>query len=231
MKGMMITIALADDHVLVRQGLRLLLESNPGFAIVDEAANGIEALKLVKRRKPNVLLLDLMMPGLDGLETARRISRLKVNTRVIILTMYGDEAYLLDALRARVAGYVIKESCGTDLFQAIRDVVAGRRYVSPPLSEALTRRYVQQPQAAMLKCSDLMTPIERKVFQLALEGVSSADIGVRLKLNLLAVQSHLAKFVGMLGVGTHHDIIPPARKRRGRTSGRTRLTKIKRKQN
>ena len=131
----MVTVGLADDHVVVRQGLRLLLESDPEFVVVGEAADGLEALRLVKRRKPQVMVLDLMMPGLDGLEIARRVLRLKRGTRVIMLTMCGDEAYVLDALKYGVAGYVVKESCGTDLFQAIHEVAAGRRYLSPAVAD------------------------------------------------------------------------------------------------
>ena len=134
-EGSMVTVGLADDHVVVRQGLRLLLESDPEFVVVGEAADGLEALRLVKRRKPTVLVLDLMMPGLDGLEVIRRVSRLKLRTRVIMLTMYGDEEGHRDALKGGATGDVVKESCGTDLFQAIRDVAAGRRYLSPAVAD------------------------------------------------------------------------------------------------
>ena len=223
----MVTVALADDHVVVRQGLRLLLESDPEFVVVGEAADGIQALKLVKRRKPKVLVVDLMMPRMDGLETTRRVSRLKLDTRVVILTMYGDEAYLLDALASGAAGYVVKESCGADLFQAIRDVVAGRRYLSPLLSEAFTRRYLQKFQTALLKLSDTLTTRERKVLQLVLEGASSCDIGARLKISLRTVESDLVKFVGKLGLNTRQDIIRHAVKRRLRPRGQTKLIKKK----
>jgi two-component system response regulator NreC len=140
----MVTVGLAEDHVIVRQGLRLLLESDPEITVVGEAADGIEALKLVKRRQPDVLVLDLMMPGLDGLEVIRRVSRMKLGTRVILLTMYGDEAYVRDALKGGATGYVVKESCGADLFQAIRDVAAGRRYMSPSLAR-FGKRYSSTP--------------------------------------------------------------------------------------
>lgn len=210
----MVTVALADDHVVVRQGLRLLLESDPEFHVVGEAADGIEALELVKRRKPKVLIADLMMPGLDGLETTRRLSRLKSDTRVIILTMYGDEAYLLDALGSGAAGYVVKESAGADLFQAIRDVVAGRRYLSPLLSEVFTRGYLQKFRTALLKLSNTLTIRERKVLKLVLEGVSSCDIGARLKISLRTVESDLANLVGTLGLNTGHGITRQVVKRR-----------------
>jgi two-component system, NarL family, response regulator NreC len=218
----MVTVALADDHVVVRQGLRLLLESDPEFVVVGEAADGIEALELVKRRKPKVLIADLMMPGLDGLETTRRLARLKLDTRVIILTMYGDEAYLLDALGSGAAGYVVKESAGADLFQAIRDVVAGRRYLSPLLSEVFTRRYLQKFQTALLKLSSKMTTRERKVLKLVLEGASSSDIGARLKISLRTVESDLANLVGILGPKPDHDIIRHTVKRRVKLGGRTK---------
>jgi DNA-binding NarL/FixJ family response regulator len=138
-EGSMVTVGLADDHVVVRQGLRLLLESDQQFVVVGEAADGLEAIQLVKRRKPMVLVLDLMMPGLDGLEVIRRVSRMKLRTRVIMLTMYGDEACLLEALKGGAAGYVVKESCGTDLFEAIRVVAAGGRYLSPAVVKFLKK--------------------------------------------------------------------------------------------
>ena len=215
----MVTVALADDHVVVRQGLRLLLESDPEFVVVGEAADGLEALDLVKRRKPKVLVADLMMPRLDGLETARRLSRLKLKTRVIILTMYGDEAYLLDALGSGAAGYVVKESAGADLFQAVRDVAAGRRYLSPLLSEVFTRRYLRKFKTALLKLSPTLTSRERKVLKLVLEGVSSSDIGARLKISLRTVESDLANLLGTLGLKTEHDIMHEVIKRRVSNKG------------
>jgi two-component system response regulator NreC len=215
----MVTVALADDHVVVRQGLRLLLESDPEFVVVGEAADGLEALELVKRRKPTVLIVDLMMPGLDGLETTRRLSRLKLKTRVIILTMYGDEAYLLDALGSGAAGYVVKESAGADLFQAIRDVAAGRHYLSPLLSEVFTRSYLQKFRTTWPKLSDKLTTRERKVLKLVLEGASSSDIGARLKISLRTVESDLANLVGILGLKTERDIIRQSSKRRVTSRG------------
>jgi len=122
----MVSVVLADDHVVVRQGLRALLESDPNVLIAGEASNGLEAVDMVTRRKPTVLITDLMMPGLDGLAITQKLSRLKLDTHVIILSMYGDQAYVLTALTNGAAGYVLKESCGAELFQAIREVVAGR---------------------------------------------------------------------------------------------------------
>jgi len=166
----MVTVVLADDHVVVRNGLRLLLELDPEIVVVGEAANGSEALKLVKRRKPKVLIVDLVMPGMDGLETTRRVSRLKLDTRVVILTMFGDRPYLLDALGSGASGYVVKESCADDLFQAIREVVAGRYYLSPLLSKDFSRRYLQKFRTTLPKLFPTLTTRKRKELQRALKG-------------------------------------------------------------
>ena len=167
----MVTVVLADDHVVVRQGLRALLESDPRVVIVGEAADGLEAVELVRRRKPTVLIADLMMPGLDGLATTRKLSHLKSDTRVIILSMYGDQAYVLEALKSGAAGYVVKESCGAELFEAIRVVVAGRRYLSPAVSETSIGSYssmgtiLQKAQTGLREVHDKLTVRERKVLQ------------------------------------------------------------------
>jgi two-component system response regulator NreC len=141
-----------------------------------------------------------------------------LDTRVVMLTMYGDEAYLLDALGSGAAGFVVKESCGADLLQAIRDVVAGRRYLSPVLSENSTRRYLNKFKTALLKLSDTLTTRERKVLQLVLEGASSRDIGARLKISLRTVESVLASFVKKLGPDAGPDVIHHGIKR-GATPG------------
>lgn len=209
----MVTVVLADDHVVVRQGLRALLESDPSLVVVGEAADGLEAMELVKRQKPTVLITDLMMPGLDGLGIARRVLRLKLDTHVIILSMYGDQAYVLTALKNGAAGYVVKESCGAELLQAIRDVVAGRRYLSPAISEASIGSFssmgttLQKAQAGSLDVHDKLTALERKVLQLVVEGASSSDIGVRLKLSSRMVESHRANCMRKLGLKTPQDLI------------------------
>ncbi|HLB86338.1 MAG TPA: response regulator transcription factor [Terriglobales bacterium] len=209
----MVTVVLADDHVVVRQGLRALLESDPRFIVAGEAADGLEAVELVKRRKPTVLIADLMMPSLDGLATTRKVLRLKSDTRVIILSMYGDQAYVLEALRSGAAGYVVKESCGAELFEAIRVVVAGRRYLSPTLFEGSSGSYssmgtiLQKAQAGSVGPYGTLTARERKVLQLIAEGTTSRDIGIRLKISSRAVESHRANLKRKLGLNTHHTLI------------------------
>lgn len=203
----MVTIVLADDHVVVRQGLRALLETDPKVVVVGEASDGLEAIEVVKRHNPGVLIVDLMMPGMDGLETLRKVSRLQLGTRVIILSMYGNEAYVLEAVRNGAAGYVAKESCGAELFEAIRVVTAGRCYVSPSLHEASIDSYLHKTQKGSPDPYDTLTPRERKVLQLDLEGATGRDIGIRLQISSRTVEFHRANFMRKLGLKTHDNLL------------------------
>ena len=211
--GAVVSVVLADDHVVVRQGLRALLESNPKFVVAGEAADGLEAVELVKRRKPKVLIVDLIMPGQDGLETTRRVSRLNSNTRVIILSVYGDQAYVLEAMKSGAAGYVVKESCGAELFKALRVVVAGGRYLSPAISEASIGSFtsmgtiLQKAQASTMEARNKLTARERAVMQFVVEGTSSRDIGTRLKISTRKVESHRTELMRKLGLRTRQDLI------------------------
>jgi DNA-binding NarL/FixJ family response regulator len=215
----MVTIVLADDHAMVRQGLRTLLESDPQFEVVGEAADGREAIELLKRRMPTVLILDLMMPGLNGLETARKVLRLKSKTRVIVLSMYRNEPYVLEALRIGAAAYVAKESGGAELFQAIREVVAGRRYLSPIISEAAMDSYsamgtiLKKTQAGSPERYDTLTARERKVLQMVVGGATDRDMGDRLKLGSHAVEIHRVSLMRKLGLNTRRQLIRYARQR------------------
>ena len=217
--GAMVSVVLADDHVVVRQGLRVLLESDPKFVVAGEAADGLEAVELVKRRNPTVLIADLMMPGLDGLETTRMVSRLKSKTRVIILSMYGDQAYVLEALRCGAAGYVVKESCGAELFQALRVVVAGGRYLSPAISEDSMGSFtsmgtiLQTAQARVREVRDKLTARERTVLQLIVEGTGSSEIGTRLRLRPSTVEAQRENILRKLGLKTHQDLVQYALRR------------------
>lgn len=215
----MITIVLADDHVVVRQGLRALVESDPRCVIVGEAADGLEAIELVKRKKPQVLIVDLMMPRLNGLDTTRKVLRLKLETRVIILSMCGDEAYVLEAMKNGAAAYVAKESCGNELLQAIHEAVAGRRYLSPRLSESFRGSYtakgtlLEKAQINSPSLSDTLTARERQVLQLVVEGATNCDIGIRLKIGSRAVESHRAGLLRKMGLHSRQGLIHAALQR------------------
>jgi DNA-binding NarL/FixJ family response regulator len=144
------TIVLADNHEVVRLGLRTLLEKVPDFRIVGEAADGLEALNLVKQLNPNVLVLDLMMPGINGIEVTWQVKKHSPLTHVIILSMYSNKAYVVETLRKGAEGYVLKDSTGSDLIKAVREVIAGRRYLSLPFSERAIDIYIQTTKTTTL---------------------------------------------------------------------------------
>jgi DNA-binding NarL/FixJ family response regulator len=209
----LITIVLADDHHVVRQGLRALLEAEPGFSVVAEAADGLAAADLVERLKPNVLVLDLMMPRLSGLEVARQVRRRSPQTRVVVLSMYANEAYVLEALRNGVAGYVLKESTAADLVHAVREAVAGRRYLSHPLSERAIELYVQKAQATTPDIYETLTSREREVMHLVAEGYSNADIAARLSITRRTAETHRARVMRKLGLRNQVELIRYALRR------------------
>lgn len=230
-EGTMVSVVLADDHVVVRQGLRALLESDSRFVVTGEAADGLEALELVKRRKPTVLIADLMMPGLDGLATTRKVMRLKSKTRVIVLSMYGDQAYVAEALKSGASGYVVKESCGAELFQALRVVVGGGRYLSPAVSEASMGSFssmgtvLQKAQAGSREVHDKLSDRERTVLQLAVEGTTSRETGMRLRISSRKVESLRAGLMRKLGLNTHLQLLRYALERGILPKGEPKHTK------
>lgn len=209
----MTTIVLADDHHLVRQGLRSLLEAEPDFSIVGETGDGLEAAQLVERLRPDVLVLDLMMPGLNGLEVTRQVSQRSPRTHVVILSMHPNEAYVLEALRAGAAAYVLKESTSAELVRAVREAVAGRRYLSPPLSERAIEVYMQKAESAALDPYETLTAREREVLHLAAEGHTNAEIADRLFISRRTVETHRANLMRKLGLRTQTDLISYALRR------------------
>ena len=209
----MTTIALADDHQVVRNGLRVLLEAEPDFSVVGEAGDGLEAVRLVERLQPDALVLDLMMPGLNGLEVARQVSQRSPQTRVVILSMYDNEAYVLEALWAGAAAYVLKESTSAELVRAIREAVAGRRYLSPPLSERAIEIYIQRAESAALDPYETLTAREREVLHLVAEGHTNAEIAARLFVSPRTVETHRANLMRKLGLHTQTDLIRYALRR------------------
>lgn len=137
----MIKIVIADDHRIVRQGVRGLLEGEPDFDILGEAEDGLEAVRVVESLHPDVLLLDLVMPGMNGLEVTREVKKRFPKTSIVILTIHANEAYVLEALQAGANGYVVKESSSEELVHAIREAAAGRRYLGHPFSEEMIETY------------------------------------------------------------------------------------------
>jgi len=203
----MTTIVLADDHHVVRHGLRSLLEAEPDFSVVGETGDGLEAAQLVERLQPDVLVLDMMMPGLNGLEVTRQVGQRSRRTHVVILSMHANEAHVLEALRAGAAAYVLKESTYAELVHAVREAVAGRRYLSPPLSERAIEAYMKKAESDALDPYEMLTAREREVLHLVVEGHTSAEIADRLFVSRRTVETHRANLMRKLGLSTHTDLI------------------------
>jgi DNA-binding NarL/FixJ family response regulator len=181
--------------VIVRQGFRLLLEQ-AGFNVVGEAADGREAVKLAAETKPDVALIDLAMPMLNGLDTCREISKVSPSTRTILLTMYSEEQYILEALRAGVTGYLLKAKASTDLEQAIREVSRGAVYLSPGISRNVVQAYLHSGEPL----TDPLSPREREVLQLVAEGKTTKEIASVLGISVKTVESHRTRIMAKLNI-------------------------------
>jgi two-component system, NarL family, response regulator NreC len=206
-ESMSVQIILADEQAVVRQGARLLLEAQPDFQVVAEAADGFAAITEVKTRRPDVLIMGLMMPSLSGLEVTRRVRQQEPETGIVILSMYSDESYILEALENGAAGYVLKGSPTDYLLRAVREVAVGRHYLSPPLSEYAIDAYLRQAHTAALDPYESLTAREREVLRLAAQGHSSSDIAARLFISPRTVESHRANLMRKLGLHNQTDLV------------------------
>jgi two-component system, NarL family, response regulator NreC len=186
-----VRILVADDHAIIRRGLRALLAHDPEFEIVAEACDGAEAVELAGRVRPDVAILDISMPNLNGLEAARRISSTLPGTQVVLLTVHADESYLLGALKAGARGYVLKNSAEIEIVEAVRAVSNGKAYFSPKVSRILADEYLRDLQAQNVADPyDLLTGRERQILQLLAEGQSNKDIANLLNLSPTTVICH-----------------------------------------
>jgi DNA-binding NarL/FixJ family response regulator len=197
-----IRVLLADDHSLVRAGIRGLIESLAGAAVVGEAGDGPEALRLAEELRPDVVLLDIGMPGLNGLEVAARLTALDPAIRVVILSMHTAEEYVLRALRAGAAGYLLKGSAVAELELALRAVARGETFLSPAVSKRVVDDYVNRTGGAADPL-DALTPRQREILQLVAEGHTSKEIAQRLGLSSKTVETHRAQVMERLQV---HDL-------------------------
>jgi DNA-binding NarL/FixJ family response regulator len=207
------TILLADDHHVVRLGLRALLEAEPGFEVIGEATDGLETSRMVETLKPEVLIVDLMMPGLNGLEVTRQVSQRTHQTRIIILSMHANEAYVLEALRNGASAYVLKDSRADDLVNAVREVMEGRRYLSPPLSERAINSYIRQANESTLDPYETLTNREREVLNLAAQGCNATEIAQKLSISGRTAETHRANLMRKLDLHTQTDLIRYALRR------------------
>jgi DNA-binding NarL/FixJ family response regulator len=200
-------ILLADDHQVIIDGLKALLSGEPDMEVIGQATDGLQVLPRVLELKPEVLVLDLMMPGLGGLEVARQMKDRAPATKVIVLSMHSNDAYVVEALRNGAVGYVLKTAEARALIDAIRAVCAGGRYLSPPLSEEKLERWERDAKAAPFDPYDTLSTREREVLQLAAEGLTSAAIGQRLTIGKRTVETHRANLQRKLGVRTQADLV------------------------
>lgn len=192
---------------MVRQGVRALLATESDFSIVGECGDGLEAITLVEKLKPDVLILDLMMPSLNGLDVLCDLAQKSLPTRVVILTMHANEAYVLEALRNGAYGYVLKETPFEELVTAIREVYAGRKYLCRPLSEIRIKDYLLKSNERQLNRFETLTTRQREVVQLVAEGKSSREIGRLLGISRRTVETHRAQAMKMFGVNKQTDLV------------------------
>jgi two-component system, NarL family, response regulator NreC len=204
---MTLSIVLADDHPVVRRGLQALLEPEPDFAVVGEASDGLETVRLVERVQPDVLVLDLMMPGLSGLEALRIIRQRSPRTRVVVLSMHSDNAFVVEALKNGATGYVLKGSEEENLVRAVREAAAGRRFLSPPVTERAIDAFIAQARTDQFDPHETLTAREREVLQLAAEGKTATEIAARLHISQRTVENHRANLMRKLGLKNQSELV------------------------
>jgi two-component system response regulator NreC len=210
---MTISIVLADDHPVVRRGMQTLLEAEPDFAIIGEAGDGLESVRLVENLQPDVLILDLMMPGLSGLEALRIIRKRSPRTRVVVLSMHDTHAFVAEALMNGATGYVLKGSDELNLVRAVREAAGGRRFLSPPVTERAIDAYIEQARAASLDPHDTLTAREREVLQLTAEGKTGPEIAARLHISQRTVENHRANLMRKLLLKNQSELVRYALRR------------------
>ena len=204
----MIRIVLADDHVVMRNGLRLLLERQANFEVVGEAVDGRQTMEICDKLRPDVLVLDIAMPNLNGIEAARQISAKWPQTAIVILSMHSDESYVLRALKAGARAYLLKDSAEADLINAIRAVSEGKAFFSPAISKMLVEDYMRRLEQRGVEDSyELLTTREREVLQLLAEGKSNKEVASMLNLSLYTVETHRGNILQKLNLHSVPELI------------------------
>lgn len=198
-----IRVLLADDHTLVRAGIRSLLEAVPGVEVVAESGDGREALELIAKHEPDVALLDIGMPGLNGLEVARRVAKECPRTRVIVLSMYADRIYVRKALGAGVAGYLLKGAAVAELPLALQSVMRGETYLTPRISREVVQGFLQGSESEAPDPLEGLTKRQREILQLVAEGRSTKEIAKALDVSVKTVETHRMRLMDRLNI---HDV-------------------------
>ncbi len=204
-----ISVLLADDHTIFRQGLKRLLDENPRFAVTGEAADGRETLEMVKAQKPRVVLMDITMPGLSGLEAARRISKMSIGTNVLVLSVHADEEFIARAFESGAVGYILKDIRAPDLFEAIESASQGRRYLSPAISDTIVSEYLRlrRERSEAESPFQILTAREREILRLLTEGKSSKEIARELNVSPKTVETHRANIMRKLDIHNIADLV------------------------
>ena len=202
----MTSIVLAEDHQIVRQGCKALLEHEPDLCVIGEAKDGVEAVTLVKQLSPDVLVLDLMIPRLHGLEVIRQVVANAKATKVVVLSMHGEEPFVRGALQNGALGYVLKDCSSEDLVQAVRAVVGGHRYLTPMLNDLAIRAFADSEMSTK-DGYEKLTHRERLVMHLASEGLNNAEIGEKLTVSPRTVETHRSNLMSKLGLSNQTDLV------------------------
>jgi two-component system response regulator NreC len=196
-----IRVLLADDHQLMRSGIRLMLELDPDLSVVGEASDGREAVALANSLRPDVVVMDIGMANLNGIEAAQQMTQNRPEVAIVMLSMHSDESYVLRALKAGARGYLLKDSAEADLIKAVHAVAGGKSFFSPAVSKVLLDDYVRKlKRSGADDTYDLLTPREREVLQLVAEGKSNKDIANLLNLSVYTVESHRSNLLEKLNL-------------------------------
>lgn len=205
---MSIRILLADDHGVVRRGLRNLLEEEADLRVVGETCNGMEAVKLAEELEPDVILMDIAMPLLNGIDATSQITKRLPDAKVIILSMHADEGYLTRSLTSGAKGYLLKDSAEEDLIRAVRAVVSGHTFFSPGVAQTLVEQYLQSLNHKTIpEPYDLLTDREKQVLQLLANGKSNKEVAVLLDVSVYTVETHRANLMQKLGLHNTAEIV------------------------
>ena len=210
---MIVTVLLADDHPIVRQGLKHLLDAESNLKVVGEASSGLQAVQLTEKIKPRILIVDIMMPELNGLEVLKQVKERSPATCCIVLSMQSADVYVVEALKAGALGYVLKETGPSELVQAVQQVIQGRRYLSPRISERLIDVLIETNHKPPSDPYQTLTNREREVLQMAAEGLSSSEIARRLSISPRTAELHRGRMMHKLGLRSQTDLIRYAFKR------------------